>query len=74
MNDFSVMMPWQDDALTRTGPGVNRPVPGAATAMYSLRVKQLYGQPMKVTIRAESAKHAQRYAEARWPESKVEFV
>jgi hypothetical protein len=74
MSDFSVMMSWQEDAPSRTGPGISRPVPGAATAMYSLRVKQLYGQPMKVTIRAESPKHAQRYAEARWPESKVEFI
>jgi hypothetical protein len=49
-------------------------MPGAATAMYTLRVKPLHGQPMKVTLRAESPKHAQRYAQARWPESRVEFV
>jgi hypothetical protein len=74
MADFSVVMSWQDDATVRTGPGISRPVPGAATAMYTLHVKPLHGQPMKVTLRAESPKHAQRYAQARWPESRVEFV
>jgi hypothetical protein len=74
MADFSVVMSWQDDVTSRSGPGISRPMPGAATAMYTLRVKQLQGQPMKVTLWAESPKHAQRYAEARWPESRVEFV
>jgi hypothetical protein len=49
-------------------------MPGAPTAMYDLRVKPLHGTAMKVTLRAESPKLAQKYAEARWPEAKVEFI
>jgi hypothetical protein len=74
MSDFSVMMNWQEDQPGRNGPGISRPMPGAATAMYDLRVKLLHGKAMKVTLKAESPAHAQRYAEARWPEAKVEFI
>ena len=49
-------------------------MPGAPTAMYDLRVRLLHGRVMKVTLKAESPAHAQRYAEARWPEAKVEFI
>jgi len=74
MSDFSVVMNWREDQPTRSGPGISRPMPGAATAMYHLRVKPLHGAAMKVTLKAESPAHAKRYAEARWPEAKVEFV
>jgi hypothetical protein len=74
MSDFSVVMSWQEGVPARSGPGISRPMPGAATAIYHLRIKQPQGRPMKVTLRAESPAHAKRYAEARWPDSKVEFV
>jgi hypothetical protein len=75
MSDFSVVMSWREEGEpARTGPGISRPMPGAATAMYHLRVRQPHGQPMKVTMKAESPSHAKRYAEARWPEAKVEFA
>jgi hypothetical protein len=74
MSDFSVVMNWQEDQPSRNGPGISRPMPGAPTAMYDLRVKPLHGTAMKVTLRAESPKLAQKYAEARWPEAKVEFI
>ena len=74
MSDFSVMMNWQEDQPGRNGPGISRPMPGVPTAMYDLRVKPLHGSSMKVTLKAESPAHAQRYAEARWPEAKVEFI
>jgi hypothetical protein len=42
--------------------------------MYHLRIKMPHGTPMTVTMKAESPKLAQQYAEARWPDAKVEFV
>lgn len=74
MSDFSLVTTWNEGVATRTGAGVSRPVAGAATAAYHLRIKQVHGAPMKVTMYAESAELAQKYAQARWPESKVEFV
>jgi len=75
MSNLSVVMSWREDGEpTRSGPGISRPAVGAATAMYTLRVKPLHGASVKVTLRAESPKHAKRYAEARWPEAHVEFV
>ena len=52
MSDFSVVMNWQEDQPGRNGPGISRPMPGAPTAMYDLRVKPLHGTAMKVTLRA----------------------
>lgn len=74
MSDFSVMMNWEEDQPSRNGPGISRPMPGAPTAMYDLRVRSPHGTAMKVTLRAESPKLAKKYAEARWPEAKVEFI
>lgn len=74
MSDFSVVMSWTEDQPTQSGPGISRPMPGAATAMYDLRVKPLHGSVMKVILKAESPAHAKRYAEARWPDAEVEFV
>lgn len=74
MSDFSVMMNWEEDQPSRNGPGISRPMPGAPTAMYDLRVRPPHGTAMKVTLRAESPKLAKKYAEARWPEANVEFV
>lgn len=74
MSDFSVVMNWQEDQPSRNGPGISRPVPGAPTKTYELRVRPLHGSLMKVTLKAESRAHAQRYAQARWPEAKVELI
>ena len=74
MSDLSVMMNWQEDQPSRNGPGISRPIPGARTAMYDLRVRPVHGKAMKVTLRAESSKLAKKYAEARWPEAKVEIL
>jgi hypothetical protein len=49
-------------------------MPGAATSMYHLRIRMPHGTPMTVTMKAESPKLAQQYAEARWPDARVEFV
>lgn len=74
MTDFSVFMLSNDELPVRSGPGVSRPMPGAATSIYHLRIRMPHGTPMTVTMKAESPKLAQQYAEARWPDARVEFV
>jgi hypothetical protein len=54
MTDFSVFMLSNDELPVRSGPGVSRSMPGAATSMYYLRIKMPHGTPMTVTMKAES--------------------
>ena len=56
------------------GEGLSRPRSGARTREFRLRVKQPGAKAMFWFTRAESKRHAMRYAENRWPGSHVEVV
>ncbi len=71
------MLPWQwaEDAPTsRHGDGISRPRPKARTKEYRLIVYPQGSQPMTWITRAESKRHAIKYAEARWPGATVEVA
>jgi hypothetical protein len=69
-----ISLTWDDSEPTSKGPGVDRPAEGAATSLYHMRVYLARLAPMKVALRAESRKHAKRYAETRWPGARVELA
>lgn len=56
------------------GEGLSRPRSGARTREFRLRVKQPGAKAMTWYTRAESKKHALRYATNRWPGAQVEVV
>jgi hypothetical protein len=71
------MLPWQwaEDAPTsKHGDGISRPRPKARTKEYRLIVYPQGAQPMTWITRAETKRHAIRYAEARWPGATVEVA
>jgi hypothetical protein len=55
------------------GEGVSRPRAGSRTREYKI-VVYLRGGPMTWITRAESKRHALRYAQARWPGNDVELL
>lgn len=66
---------WMEEAQeSRHGEGISRPVAKARTRLYALKVRQPHQRPMVMTMRAESMPAAIRYAQARWPDAKVEAV
>ena len=69
MAEFRGTLAWLDENEGRSqhGEGVSRPVSGADTETYRIRVKIMGAMPMYVSMQAESAEHAIRYAKARWP-------
>lgn len=76
MPEFALNVTWDDDAEAKSqhGDGISRPIPGAKTKLFRIRVSQVGASPMFVEMRAESKKHALKYAKARWPMSNVEVV
>ena len=76
MSNFALNTTWDDDAQAKSqhGDGVSRAVPGAKTKTFRVRVYQVGASPMICQLRAESKKHALKYAKARWPMSKVEVI
>ena len=76
MSNFALNTTWDDDAEAKSqhGDGISRAVPGAKTKKFRIRVSQVGASPMFVELRAESKKHALKYAKARWPMSTVEVV
>lgn len=76
MSNFALNTTWDDhiEAKSQHGDGISRAVPGAKTKLFRIRVDQVGASPMFVELRAESKKHALKYAKARWPMSKVEVV
>lgn len=76
MNSLS---PWDfkariDGPSPSIGEGLSRPEKGAKTRTYRLLVRQQTLGPMKVGLKAESPKHALRYANARWPDAAIELL
>jgi hypothetical protein len=74
---IGAMLPWQwqEDAPTsKHGDGISRPRPKTRTKEFRLIVYPQGAQPMTWITRAESKKHAIRYAEARWPGATVEVA
>jgi hypothetical protein len=56
------------------GAGLSRAVPGSRTKLYTVLVRFKAGNPMKMSIRAESPKKAAEYANNRWPGAAVEVL
>jgi hypothetical protein len=71
------MLPWQwaeEPTTSKHGDGISRPRPKARTKEFRLIVYPQGAQPMTWITRAESKRHAIRYAEARWPGATVEVA
>ena len=56
------------------GEGVSRPRHGSKTREFRLIIYPQGSQPMTWITRAESQKHALRYAQNRWPGATVEVA
>jgi len=71
------MLPWQwreEEGTSQHGDGISRPRPKVRTKEFRVIVDKPGAQPMTWTTRAESKKHAIRYAQARWPSAVVEVT
>jgi hypothetical protein len=71
------MLPWQwadGPQTSQHGDGISRPQPKARTREFRLIVYPQGAQPMTWITRAETKRHAIRYAEARWPGATVEVA
>jgi hypothetical protein len=71
------MLPWQwaeEPTTSKHGDGISRPRPKARTKEFRLIVYPQGAQPMTWITRAETKRHAIRYAEARWPGATVEVA
>ena len=71
------MLPWQwrdEDRTSQHGDGISRPRPKVRTKEFRVIVYKPGARPMTWITRAESKRHAKRYAEARWPGAAVEVV
>jgi hypothetical protein len=71
------MLPWQwadGPQTSQHGDGISRPLPKARTREFRLIVYPQGAQPMTWITRAETKRHAIRYAEARWPGAAVEVA
>ncbi len=64
----------EDDDGACYGEGVSRPRHNARVRDYTVMVYPRGGQPLKWYTRAESKRHAIRYAQNRWPGATVEVV
>jgi hypothetical protein len=63
---------WEEPIVGRFGEGISRPSPKARVREYRVIVYPMGANPMTWITRAESKRHAIRYAQARWPGSTVE--
>jgi len=70
----NICIQWDEAPEGRYGDGISRPVPKARTKLYRVIVRKPGAQPMTWTTRAETKRHAIRYAQARWPEAAVEVA
>ena len=71
------MLPWQwreEEPTSKHGDGISRPRPKARTREFRLIVYPVGAQPMTWITRAETKRHAIRYAEALWPGATVEVA
>lgn len=63
---------WQEEEHGRFGEGISRPRPKARTREFRVIVYPMGARPMTWITRAETKRHAIRYAQARWPGAEVE--
>jgi len=56
------------------GEGISRPVKGARTRLYMLKVTGPNFPSMRIQMRAETFPRALRYARARWPQCTIEKI
>jgi hypothetical protein len=71
------MLPWQwreEEPTSKHGDGISRPRPKARTKEFKLLIYPRGARPMTWITRAESKRHAIRYAQARWPGAEVEVA
>ena len=71
------MLPWQwreEEPTSKHGDGISRPKPKARTKEFKLLIHPQGCRPMTWITRAESKKHAIKYAQARWPGATVEVA
>lgn len=75
MADFGKLL-WNEEIEIKSqhGEGVSRPIAGARTKEFRLKVRQVGASPMYVYMKAESKSHALKYAKARWPVSQIELA
>lgn len=74
MKGEPITFQWHEHPVGSFGPGVSRASAPERAKPVALLVKQGKGRPMKVTLMAESANLAVRYAENRWPGAQVEVA
>ena len=63
-----------EDDNSRHGEGISRPVHGSRTREFRVIVFKPGSQPLTWITKAETKRHAIRYAEARWPGAEVEVA
>lgn len=71
------MLPWQwaeEPAESKHGEGVSRPRLGARVREFRVIVYPKGARPLTWITKAESKRHAIRYAEARWPGATAEVA
>lgn len=68
----AVPFQWQEENTGRFGDGISRPAPKTRTRQYRVLVYPMGAQPMTWITRAESRRHAIKYAQARWPGAAVD--
>jgi hypothetical protein len=71
------MLPWQwadGPQTSQHGDGISRPRPKARTREFRLIIYPVGAKPMTWITRAETKRHAIRYAKARWPGATVEVA
>lgn len=71
------MLPWQwreEEPTSQHGDGISRPRPKARTKEFKLLIYPPGARPMTWITRAESKRHAIKYAQARWPGAEVELA
>ena len=73
-NQSIVAFQWREEAKGSYGDGISRPKPAARTREYRLIIYPQGSRPMTWITRAESKRHAIRYAQNRWPNAAVEVA
>lgn len=70
----NICIQWDEAPEGRYGDGISRPALKARTKLFRVIVRKSGAQPMIWTTRAETKRHAIRYAQARWPGAAVEVA
>lgn len=70
----NVCLSWAEEERGSYGDGISRPKPAAKVREFRLIVYPQGSRPMTWITRAESKRHAIRYAQNRWPGCAVEVV